>query len=283
MLIFVILGLIFFSTVLISNALLPWFVQRYHQMQEKKATQATQKLDNLFVEIEKKKLSFIFIFTPLVLGVAALLLYRNPWFGLGGGFIGIVLPNSFISLWEKKRKMKFQVQLLDGLMLISNCLKAGLSLFQALEVLVEEMPAPISQEFGWALKEVKMGVSLEESLQKLNLRLLSEDLRLITNAVLVAEITGGDLVKVFNQIVTTIRDNRKLRQSIVTLTLQGRIQGVVMSMLPFLFVAWVLSTNRNHFDIMLSTEMGRMLLLIAGILIMAGIILIRRFSLIRGI
>ena len=79
----------------------------------------------------------------------------------------------------------------------------------------------------------------------------------------------------------TIRDNRKLKESIKTLTLQGRLQGAIMSLLPILFVIWVLSVNKHHFDIMLTSDTGRMLLVLAVILQVVGMFLIRKFSTIK--
>ena len=133
MLQFAIFILVFSSAGLFTEALLPVFTERYHKMQSKKADEATKKLDNLFVEVEKKKLLFVFILSPLVLTVAGLLLYRSLIAGVAGGAAGIVIPNFFIGIWEKRRKEKFRVQLLDSLMLLSGCLKAGLSLSQAFE------------------------------------------------------------------------------------------------------------------------------------------------------
>jgi len=271
----------FLSAGLLAHVLLPPFIERYHRLQKKKIEVATKKLDNLFLDVERKKLFFIFIFVPLILGAGAGIVYNSPIAGGIGVFIGIALPNIFISMWEKTRQAKFRLQLMDGLMVLSGCLRAGLSLQQAFEVMIEDMPPPISQEFGWLLKEMKMGISLEESMQRLNKRMPSEDLRLLTNAVLVSEMTGGDLSKVLGRIVTTIRDNRKIKESIHTLTMQGKIQGTVMSILPFLFIWWVLTFNRQQFDIMFSTEIGRNLLITAGVLLVAGIFLIRKFSIIK--
>ena len=95
-----------------------------------------------------------------------------------------------------------------------------------------------------------------------------EELNLVVSSILVARETGGDLTKVFSRLVTTIRDNRKLKDNIKTLTLQGRLQAVIMSFLPFLFVAWVLTVDKNHFDIMLQSDIGRFLLILAVILIL---------------
>lgn len=274
---------IFACAGLLTEGLLPLFAELYHKMQAKKAEEATKKLDNLFVEVEKKKLLFIFILSPLLLTVLGLFLYRSLIAGIVGGFVGIAIPNFFISIWEKRRKEKFRVQLLDSLMLLSGCLKAGLSLTQAFEVLIEDMPVPVSQEFGWVLKEIKMGISLEESLRRLNKRMPSEELRLITNAVLVASITGGDLPKVFSRIVTTILDNRKVKENITTLTLQGRLQGTIMSILPFIFIWWLLTFNKGQFDIMYNSETGRTLLFVAAGLLVVGIFLIRKFSTLKNI
>jgi tight adherence protein B len=143
------------------------------------------------------------------------------------------------------------------------------------------MPAPISQELGLVVRENRMGIPLEECLKRLNKRMNLEELGLVVNALLVARETGGELPKVFSRLTVTIRDNRKLRENIKTLTLQGRMQGMIMSFLPIAFVGWVVSVNKNHFDIMLQTNMGRMLLIAAVVLQAVGMILIKIFSTIK--
>jgi tight adherence protein B len=163
-------------------------------------------------------------------------------------------------------------------MILSSCLKGGLSLLQAIEALVEELPPPINQEFGIILRENKMGMALEESFEKLNKRLPSEELNLLTTAILVARETGGDITKLFATLINTIRAKLKLMDNIRTLSLQGRIQGVVMSFLPIVFVFMVYSFNPRYFDIMLSNPTGRLLLIYAVVSEVIGAFLIRIFS-----
>jgi tight adherence protein B len=273
-----ILALIFSAVALLAQVFLPPFLSKYHQVQEKKVEEASKKLDNMFVEVERKKLSLLIILAPIAFTIAGVLIYKSAVMGAVSGAVGLILPNILIKYWGKKRKGIFTSQLLDGMMLLSGCLKAGLSILQAFEVLVEDMSGPISQEFSWLLKEVKMGLSLEESLNRLNRRMPSEELTLITNAILVSSATGGNLVNVVSRICVTIRDTRKLKNNIRTLTLQGRLQGVIMAILPFAFVGFVLSSNKEYFNIMLSTETGRMLLALAVILLTVGLFLIAKFS-----
>jgi tight adherence protein B len=140
------------------------------------------------------------------------------------------------------------------------------------------MPAPISQEFGLVVRENRMGIPLEECLSRLNKRMNIDELGLIIYALLVARETGGELPKVFSRLAITIRDNRKLKESIKTLTMQGRLQGMIMSFLPIVFAFWVLSVNKHHFDIMLNSDIGRMLLVGAVVLQIVGMFLVKKFS-----
>lgn len=277
----IILILSFTSVCLIAYQLIPSLMDRLHRVQAKKVSRAEKQLEEMFVPVRRERLFLYFTLSPLILGGLTLFLSNQTVLALIAGAFGFILPAFIIRLMERKRKQKFLSQLVDGLMIISSSLKGGLSLLQAIEVLVEEMPAPISQEFGLILRENKIGVTLEDSLNRLNERLKLEELGLMINSVLVARETGGDLTKVFSRLSTTLRDNYKLKENIRTLTLQGRLQGMIMSILPFIFIWWVLSFNRQHFDIMLNTEQGRMLLLIAGVLQVTGILLIRKFSTIR--
>lgn len=277
----IILILAFASVYLIAYQIIPLLTDRLHRAQAKKVSQAEKQLEEMFVVVKRERLFLYYTLSPLVLGGSLLFLFNQLSFALIGGVLGFILPAFIIKVMGQKRKNKFQNQLVDGLMVISSSLKGGVSLLQAIEVLVEEMPPPISQEFGLILRENKIGLSLEDSLRRLNERMNLEELGLMINSVLVARETGGDLTKVFSRLSSTIRDNRKLKENIKTLTLQGRLQGIIMSALPFVFVWWVVSFNRQHFDIMLNSEQGRMLLLIAIVLQVLGIYLLRKFSIIR--
>jgi tight adherence protein B len=273
-----ILILAFSSIGLLSTQLIPLFLEKFQRPLEKKVGESEKQLDTMFVHIEKNKLLLMHILPPLLLGAFGLIFFQSLIFLFIGIGIGFALPTLIIKRLQAQRKIWFQAQLIDGVQLLSSSLKAGLSLIQAIEVLVEELPPPISQEFGLVLRENKMGITLDESLKRLNERMHIEELGLLVNSILVAKETGGDLTKVFSRLSTTIRDNRKLKENIKTLTMQGRMQGAIMSVLPFVFIVGVLGMNRNHFDILLNSEQGRMLLIIAVVLQAVGMILIRKFS-----
>ena len=256
----------------------PFVAELLRKMQEKKVARTTKQLDAMFIEIKAEKLFLYNTVSPMVLGLLCFLLTQNFIVTFSGIGIGLFLPTFIINSMRARRKQRLQNQLMDCLMILSSSLRGGLSLLQAIEVVVEESTPPISQELGLVLRENKMGVSLEESLRRLNDRLGIEEVKLMTNSILVSRETGGDLTKVLSRLSTTIRDNRKLKDTIRTLTLQGRLQGVIMSVIPFFFVGAVVSFNRNHFDIMFQSEEGRLLIFGAIGLQVIGLVLIQRFS-----
>ncbi len=280
-LIIVILSLIA-SVVLITWSTVPTLFDGFKIWQRKKEKSMEIEMDKQFYyEKSPRQIVRLYFILPPVLGIAGVVLLGSPLFIIIGVAAGLLIPNMLLRMREARRRQKFSDQLLDAIMILSSSLKGGLSLLQALEVLADEMAVPMCQEIGLIVRENKMGVTLEESLKGLNKRMALEELNLVVNSILVARETGGDLTKVLSRLSTTIRDNKKLKDSVRTLTLQGRLQGIIMSALPFVFIWWVVSFNREHFDIMLKSEIGRSLLLLAVVLQAVGMVLIRKFSTIK--
>ena len=269
------------SIILLSLSILPFIMQKIQSWQQKQEVLVAKEMDKMFYDQSPKKIVMLYYILPISFGLIGIILLHSPLFMILGAFIGVSIPSLILKMRFKRRVKKFSGQLLDAINMLASCLKGGLSLLQGIEVLVEEMPAPMSQELGLVVRENMMGISLEASLVRLNKRMNLEELGLVVNALLVARETGGELTKIFSRLSVTIRDNYKLKENIKTLTLQGRMQGVIMSFLPIVFVAWVLSVDKHHFDIMLNSDMGRMLLVIAVVLQICGMVLIRMFSIIK--
>lgn len=269
------------AMVLLGVAAFPFVSARAQSWHAKREKAVAKELDKVFYSRGPGQMMRLYYILPLGLGVGAFLFSRSLIAAGGAALCGLFIPNMILKIRDKQRRSKFANQVLDTIMVLSSSLKGGLSLLQALEVVAEEMPAPMNQEIGLVVRENKMGITLEESLTRLNKRMDMEELRLVVNSILVARETGGDLTKVLARLSITIRDNRKLKDSIKTLTLQGRLQGIIMSALPFLFIWWVMMFDRKHFDIMFNTQQGRILLIAGVVLQTVGMILIRKFSTIK--
>lgn len=279
--IFAIMALIFISVGLVVYAALPLFVNKTAALTQKRSQRFVSKMERVVMKSDIQKLTRLYILAPLVFGTLGYMFFSLEMrlVGVIIGFVfGFIGPSIYIKFLTKKRANKFDQQLIDALMIMSSSFRGGLSLVQAMEAVVEEMPDPINQEFGTVLNENKMGVSLEEALNHLYNRLPSPALQQVMTAILLARETGGNLPVIFSRIVNTIREHNKIQQNIDTLTLQGKIQGAVMSLLPFGFAFIVYTTNKAFFNTMTDTEMGRMLLAYAFISECIGVYMIFKIS-----
>tara|TARA_B100000315_G_C14547821_1_gene574162 strand:+ start:244 stop:1089 length:846 start_codon:yes stop_codon:yes gene_type:complete len=272
-----------FILLIASIACLSYFgvnilLKRWDEAQKSKADQTTSQLEEMFVFLRKKVLIVLYIVIPLVAIFALFITTKKWWLALVGGIIGAFFPVWLVNFLDRKRRRKFIIQLVDGLMIMNSCLKGGLTLVQSFEVLAEETEPPMSQETALLNREIKVGVTLEEALMRMNKRMPSEEMTLVSSAILVARETGGDLTKVFMKLVETIRDRLKLRELVATLTLQARLQAIIISLLGPFFVYWVWRIKPDHFDIMWQDELGRWVLMIAIVLQILGFILIYIFG-----
>lgn len=274
----ILLLLVFFPVSIFAYEYIPVFLRKHSDLQNKRMEKATKVLkDQLVVAEEKRRLLTLFTIIPLALALVGYL-FLHTLLGAGIGFaLGLVIPPILVKNIPLKRRKKFESQFVDGLMLISSSLKAGLNLIQAFEILAEELPAPIGEEFSLLVKENKMGLPLEECLIHLKQRMPLEDLGMVVTAVNIAQETGGDLTEVFDELVVTVTEKKKLEDRVHTLTVQGRLQGVIMGILPIAFAGFVFSSNPHTFDVMLTNQVGQMLLMWAVFSEIVGIFLIKKF------
>ena len=279
-----ILVAIFLSLYMLSDFFMehgvPSIVSFYDKMQSKRTVKIKAQMEESFVFWEKKRMMLVYL-SPVIFAGVGFLFFHHILGAVGGFLLGIAFPGFMVKMAYQNRIRKFQGQLVDGLTMLSSSLKAGLSFIQAIEVLCEEMPPPISQEFKLVLKENKWGLSLEESLLRLRKRVPLEEVNLLVSSILIARESGGELPRVLLRLTDTIRDNLKLKEKIATLTLQGKLQGLVMMFLPIGFSYFVYKQNPEHFIVMWQNSTGRFFLMVAVVLQIAGMIIIKKVSTIK--
>jgi len=175
-------------------------------------------------------------------------------------------PKLLLIFLKNRRLKKFNLQLVDTLVSMSNALKAGFSIVQAFESVVKEGEMPISQEFDMFLQQTRFGVNFSEALSNMEKRVGSDDLSLVVNAIETARKTGGNLTEIFEKIASTIRERMRIENRIQTLTAQGRLQGIVVSFMPV-----VIGVALAIVDPELMMPFVRSM---SGIILMAGVVVL---------
>ncbi len=187
-----------------------------------------------------------------------------------GAVLGWVLPGIVTSFLHKRYVGKFDSQLLDGLGMMSNGLRSGLSLQQAMSMVSGEMPVPISQEFKLALSEYNYGKTLDEAFDRLAKRVPSVDLGITVESILVLRSTGANLVETFDIIIDTVRERKKIEGKIKSMTALGVIQGFILGAMPFVLM-WLLDAlNPEYMQPFFTTTIGWVMLGVVILLVAIG-------------
>ncbi len=249
----------FTSVVMAGMTAFPMLTERINSVLHSRVQDASVKLEDMFVNVSQHRLKVMHAITPVLLGGILWTLTGFWWAGVAGAVVGIIVPRFVLQRAKAQREGAFHGQLVDSLLLISSCLRAGLSMNQSLSVVAEEMPPPVSQEFGLLVKEMRMGVNLQDALDHLMKRMPSDELHMFISTVLVARDTGGDVTAIFAKLAETLRERKKIREKIKTLTFMARLQGILMALLPFAFFAITASTNQNQVTFFMQDPQGRVL------------------------
>ena len=209
-------------------------------------------------------------------GLVGRTLMRGLVVGLMTGALGWNIPRVALAVMRQRRLQKFNVQLVDSLVNMSNALKAGFSIQQAIEMVVREGQSPISQEFGTFLHQTRVGMRMEDAFESLLKRVGSQDLALMVASIEIARQTGGNLTEVFERIAHTIRERMRIELRIRTLTAQGRLQGIVVGSMPLLLGFAMFMLDKRMMLTFLDSGFGLGVLVAVGILEVLGALVIRK-------
>ena len=198
-----------------------------------------------------------------------------------GAIMAILLGFLLLALRIRRRRKKFTNQLGDMLTMVANALRAGFSFMQAFELISREMDAPMGKEVRLVVNEVNLGNTLETALDNMQKRVASPDFELVVTAVLIQRQVGGDLAQILDTISDTIQERIRMRREVMTLTAQGRLSGVVVSVIPIVLAMFIYTFNPSYLQPLLESETGHMFIGGGLLLEVIGILFIRRIVDIR--
>lgn len=260
--------LFFFITYKYSKNLFAWIEDQTYGTRD----YILQKFELMHIEVAPNRVTLVLLlmsfgFGFFVFGIFALfgMFVLGAFVGSVLAFIGWKAPRKIVDFMETKRIKKYQDQMVDGLNLLANGIRAGLSMPQAIGMVVDELPAPISQEFNLILQQAKIGVPLEEALENLNKRVKTQDNEMFVTSVNILRETGGNLAEVFDTIVFVVRERVRLQQKIETFVAQGMFQGIVIFAMPYAQILINSTSDPEYARLMFTTPLGIiMFLLIVG-------------------
>lgn len=220
-----------------------------------------KKLEMMMIQISPEKVFFYMAGVALTCGIFGFVLML-PEFAPAAvlafifAIVGWYIPKIVVNIMHRKRCEKFIVQMIDGLSLMSNGIRSGLSVVQSMSLVANEMPAPMKEEFAKMLEQNKLGMSVEESFTDLSRRITSDEVEMFVTSVNILKVTGGNLAETFDTISTTIRERVKLDQKIQAMMAQNKFQGFMLLCFPPAMVIMLKGNEPAMFEALITTPIG---------------------------
>ena len=186
------------------------------------------------------------------------------------------LPVMVLRFRARRRSTAFEAQLPELLGVWASALRAGRSFAQALDTLVEEAGEPARGEFRRAQKQVRLGVPIEQALDDMSKRLTSESFELVVLTTDVQRRIGGNVAEIFDQVADTVRKRQQFSARVRALVAMGVMSARVLLGMPFALAAILTVINPGYMSPLYETGAGRVLILVALVMMTAGALVLRR-------
>ena len=187
-----------------------------------------------------------------------------------------ILPWVFITFFTHLMKKKFLTEFPIALDMMRRALRAGHSVDRALNMIAEQMTGSTGEVFRTIVDKMRLGEPIETVLTNMANRLGIEDFRMLAIVMVLQRETGGSLAEAAENFSKIIRTREYMRKKTKALSAEVRVTAGILIAIPFLILGAVYTVSPAYLDPLFKTEQGRILLLIGGGMLIAGITIIVR-------
>lgn len=209
-----------------------------------------------------KAWSIVIVVTFVVLTI----FFDSPVFAVMAAVLLVSLPWYMLRRMATERKQKIEDQLADAMVSLSSAIRAGLSLSQALQILADQCPKPISEEFQQIVGEYNLGKPLDRTLLEAKARLRSENFSLFAAALLASRQSGGRLNETVDRIAHSVLEMQRLERKMLSETAQARKAATYMALTPVVIVFVFYFVDPQNTMRLFETLPGQILVAIAVVL-----------------
>lgn len=271
----ILIGL-FLSVSLIGYSVMSGAVRSVESHSEQLRSNAEQQLQGMFLFADTNRLLVLYVLAFIGIPIVLWLLDQSVFLIVVSLVILLVLPKIVLRRMAAKRSKSITEALPDALAQIAGAMRAGSTFPSALESMIAEQKGPLAQEFGLMLREQRMGATMEDALDNLGERVQSEELDLVISATMISQEVGGNLGEILQRLSETIRRKMEMEGKIKALTAQGVLQGIVVTLLPFIILMVLMFAEPDAMKPIFSSLLGWVFLFVICVLEVVGGLMIKK-------
>jgi tight adherence protein B len=201
----------------------------------------------------------------------------GPLWALVAAPVAATLPLLYVRFRHGRRQRAFNDQLADSVSLLASTVRAGHSLLQGFEQVARESIEPTRSAMEQVVREMGLGASQDEALERLAARFPSQDLDLIITAINVQHQVGGSLSQVLDEMTDTLRERERIEGDISALTAQQRISAYILALLPVFVAIALFFVSRDYLTLLFEGRL-RFAAAAAALMVLTGFLIMRRIA-----
>jgi tight adherence protein B len=191
---------------------------------------------------------------------------------------GYLVPVFYFRRARNKYRQSFLEVFPDALDLIARIVRAGVPVSTGIEVAGNECPEPVRSVFAEISSQNRVGISFEDSLNRMVKRLVIADFSFFASALVLQRESGGNIAETVSNLSAIVRKRKELRKKGEALTAEARTVAGILGALPFVTAGLVALINFDYIALLFIDPRGQMILgsamgmLFMGMMIMRGMV-----------
>lgn len=215
--------------------------------------------------------------SAVVFGVGAYIAAKSP-IVVGAAILagGLGLPRWVLGFLRTRRQKAFVREFATGLEIIVRGVKSGLPVNECLKMIAAESPPPLGEEFVEVVEAQKMGVPLDQGLQKLYERMPIPEVNFFMIVLTIQSKTGGNLSEALGNLARVLRDRKKLRIKIQAMSSEAKASAAIIGALPLLVMGGMSVTSPEYIATLFTEKVGNALLIGSGLWMATGVVIMKK-------
>jgi tight adherence protein B len=212
----------------------------------------------------------LFFIVPFIFG--------TPWFVyLGTTFVGFFgFPRWFLGYLRTRRQNKFLNDFADAIDVMVRGLKAGLPVSEAMKIIASESAPPVGPEFSEVVEGQRIGISIDQGIERMTDRMPLAEVNFLAIVMTIQSKTGGNLSEALGNLSRVLRDRKRMKQKIRSVSQEAKSSAAIIGSLPFIIMGALLVLNPSYLNPLFETSLGNMMLVGSATWMTMGVLVMRK-------
>jgi tight adherence protein B len=178
-------------------------------------------------------------------------------FGLAGG---VVLPKLVLRFKAKGRQKKFTQNFANAIDVVVRGIKSGLPVGECLAICGRESPEPVGEEFRHLVEGQKLGLEISELMSRGLERIPTSEYKFFAIVLQIQQQTGGNLAKTLDNLSNVLRERKKMKDKVQSLSSEAKSSAMIIGSLPFFVSAMISLINPDYMALLFTETAGHFML-----------------------